>query len=258
MSYASVRARGRATRIAGLLAAVFALGSAVVPVGPVAAASAAAEDCTVSDAALVWGFKESFRAYIDGSIANGEWTTAGDASYDTPLFTWQGGAGSERDGELAVRFAGSVRFTGHGGVLDTTIENPRIVIGRDRAVVLLDVHGTTQAGEAVDAADVEFAELDLAAAERTRDGEKRTLAGIPAALTVAGAEAFGTYSAGEALDPITLMATVDGDCGVLDAGLPAGGTELILAFVGVTVLGAAAVVTVIVRRRRRGPSSLSA
>ena len=28
------------------------------------------EACTVTDASLVWGFKENFRAYIDGSIAN--------------------------------------------------------------------------------------------------------------------------------------------------------------------------------------------
>ncbi|MGN6272008.1 MAG: HtaA domain-containing protein [Protaetiibacter sp.] len=258
MSYASVRGRGRATRVAVLVGAVLALGGAAVPASPVAAASTAGDGCTVSDAALVWGFKESFRAYIDGSIANGEWTTAGDASYDTPLFTWQGGAGSERGGELTVRFSGSVRFTGHGGVLDTTVEDPRVVIGGGRSVLLLDVHGTTQAGEAVDAAGVEFVELDLAAAERTRDGERRALIGIPAVLTVAGAEAFGTYSAGEALDPITLTATVEGDCGVLDAGQPAWGTVLIAVFVGVTVLSAAALVTVIVRRRRRRPSSLSA
>lgn len=238
--------------MAALLAAVFALGGALVPATPAAAANGADDGCTVSDAALVWGFKESFRAYIDGAIANGEWTTGGDASYDTPLFTWRRGTGdADAGGDVTVRFSGSVRFTGHGGVLDTTIENPRVVIGGDRGVLLLDVHGTTQAGDAVDAAGVEFAELDLAAAERSRDGRQRTLADIPAVLTTAGADAFGTYSAGAALDPITLTATADGECGALDATGPTWATVLVVALVGVAALGIAALVVVITWRARR-------
>src|SRR5690606_1885563 len=103
-------------------------------------AAASELQCTVSDASLEWGFKEAFRAYIDGSIANGEWTTDGDVSYATPLFTWANGAGGAEDDALDVQFSGAVRFTGHGGVLDTTIANPRVVIDGDRAVLLLDVH----------------------------------------------------------------------------------------------------------------------
>lgn len=257
MSYASARARAHATWIAALLAPLVALGGAAVPAAvPAASATAAAAApvatasvCTVTDAELVWGFKESFRAYIDGAIANGEWSTAGNASYDTPLFTWSGGAGdSDGDGALTVRFSGAVRFTGHGGILDTTVENPRIVIDGDTALLLLDVHGTTQAGDTVDESAVEFAELDLAAADRTRDGDALTVVGIPAVLTEAGAAAFGTYDAGETLDPITLTATVDGECGVFADGWPVWATVLIAALAAVAA--AMALVTALVWRRR--------
>ena len=152
-------------------------------------AAASELPCTVSDASLVWGFKETFRAYIDGSIANGEWTTDGDVSYETPLFTWAGGTGGAdlEEGALDVQYSGSVRFTGHGGALDTTIANPRVVVDGDRAVLLLDVTGTTQAGDAVQATAVEFAELDLSAVETARDGDTVTWADVPATLTAAGA-----------------------------------------------------------------------
>lgn len=178
--------------------------------------TAAAElQCTVSDASLVWGFKESFRAYIDGSIANGEWTTDGGVSYETPLFTWTGGTGGADldEGALDVQYSGSVRFTGHGGALDTTVANPRVVVDGDTAVLLLDVTGTTQAGEVVAATAVEFAELDLANVEAARDGDTVTWADVPATLSASGAAAFGTYPEGEDLDPVTIVATVDSDCG---------------------------------------------
>lgn len=222
--------------------------------------------CTVSDASLVWGFKENFRAYIDGSIANGEWTTDGEASYATPVFTWANGSGGADDDALDVQFSGSVRFTGHGGVLDTTIANPRVVIDGDRAVLLLDVHGTTQAGDPVEQTGVEFAELDLDGATRTDDGELRTLADVPATLTAAGAAAFGTYPEGEALDPLTITETVEGGCATAvepsaappddeletdtatDAGWPGWATVLIIALLAAAIL--ATIVVVLVRRRR--------
>jgi hypothetical protein len=177
-------------------------------------APAAQVGCAVVGAELQWGFKESFRAYIDGSIANGEWATADGASYETPLFTWANGNGgydtTTEDADLA--FTGSVRFTGHGGLLDTTIADPRVVIDGDRATLLLDVTGTTQSGEPVAQAGVEFADLDLAAAERGGGGDLVAFSGIPATLTAAGAAAFGTYPEGEALDPLDLRITLDPAC----------------------------------------------
>ena len=262
MSFAPSRVRLRATGIAFLLVPLLALTSAVLPATAASAADreiAAASElpCTVSDASLVWGFKETFRAYIDGSIANGEWTTDGGASYETPMFTWAGGTGGAdlEEGVLDVQYSGAVRFTGHGGALDTTIADPRVVVDGDRAVLLLDVTGTTQAGEAVQASAVEFAELDLSDVASTREGDTVTWAEVPSTLTAAGAEAFGTYPEGESLDPLTIVATVDADCSTpvqstqeqTSAGWPLWATILLVV---VALLLIAGLVIVLVRRTR--------
>lgn len=220
--------------------------------------------CTVDDASLSWGFKESFRAYIDGSIANGEWTTSDGAAYETPRFGWANGVGGydAATGDADLAFTGAVRFTGHGGVLDTTIANPRVVIEGDRAVLLLDVTGTTQAGEPVAQTGVEFAELDLAAAEPGGGGDLVAFTGIPATLTAAGAAAFGTYPEGEALDPVDLTITVDPACALpaVDDEQPLAATGTVSAeapvwpwLVGAIalLLAVAAVAAVLVRRARR-------
>ena len=183
---------------------------------------AAAGSCTIEDAALTWGFKESFRSYISGTIANGEWTVADGATYDTPSFSWEGFGSLDPDSETGdLAFTGSIRFTGHDGALDTTIANPRIVFGPDGdAVLLLDVTGVTQAGEPVAAMGVEFASLDLGAVmPETSDGIVSWDA-IPAELTAAGSAAFGTYPEGEALDPVQLTVELPTGCGEVVASEP--------------------------------------
>ena len=226
-------------------------------------AEAAVVGCVIEGAELDWGFKESFRAYLDGSVANGEWTASDGATYETPLFSWANGRGGfdAATGDADIAFTGSVRFTGHGGVLDTTVSNPRVVISGDRAVLILDVSGTTQSGETVDAPGVEFAELDLAAAEVAGGGDLVAYSGIPAVLTAAGSAAFGTYPAGEELDPIDLRITVDPACAqpaAVDSEPTAVTPEpvaeasplpWILAGLAL-LLVVALVVTVLVRRRR--------
>ena len=97
-----------------------------------------------------------------------------------------------------------MRFTGHEGALDTTIANPRLVLDGDRGALFLDVSGTTQDGRPITAQGIEFADLELAAAQHEQDGDSVVISGIPATLTAAGAAAFGTYEAGEALDPVTV------------------------------------------------------
>lgn len=276
MTNAPACARPRARRVALLLTPLLALAGLLVPAAPASAApgsaaAATAAPCAVTDATLVWGFKEAFRAYIDGAIANGEWSTEGDVAYATPDFTWSGGTGEADGGGLDVQYAGAVRFTGHGGILDTTVANPRIVVDGERAVLLLDVTGTTQEGEAVAQPAVEFAELDLASAEHTRDGDLAGWAQVPATLTADGAAAFGTYPAGEALDPLTITATIVGGCEVAapavtptpsaeptddvaapgdaaSAGWPLWATVLLIA---VLLAAIAATVLLPVRRRRR-------
>ena len=188
-----------------------------LPVPPVlpalsAAPAAAAESCDVDAATLTWGFKESFRSYISSTIANGEWTVADGATYATPNFGFDDGVGTFVGADGTVSFAGSIEFTGHGGILDTTISKPRLKFVDDTALLVLDVSGTTQQGLAVDTANVEFALLDLNSATITRDATSITVANAPAALTAAGADAFGTYPVGEALDPVTFAFGTSAAC----------------------------------------------
>jgi hypothetical protein len=166
--------------------------------------------CAVSDAQLHWGFKESFRSYISGTIANGEWSVADGAAYATPEFSWSGGSGSLS----AVTFAGAVTFTGHGGILNTTIANPVVQLtSTSSAHLLLDVTGTTQQGAEVAESAVDFATLDLSSATvDTSTPGVLVYSAVPAVLTEAGSAAFGTYEAGEALDPITLSVSTSAEC----------------------------------------------
>lgn len=175
-----------------------------------------AASCLVSDAAITWGFKESFRSYISGSIANGEWTVADGATYEVPSFGFPGGTGSYdgATGTGELTFPGSINFTGHGGILNTTVSNPVVRFDGDTAILSLDVAGTTQEGEEIDSPGIEFVTLDLAAATTTTEAGVTTITDAPASLTPAGAAAFGTYETGEEFDPVTIQITADAACAV--------------------------------------------
>jgi hypothetical protein len=198
----------RSRVLALALAAVAGLGM----LGPAGSAVAAPEmvepGCIVTDATLSWGFKESFRAYIDGDIANGEWTTAGGATYETPEFSWSDGQGryDPETGDGFVQFTGSVRFTGHDGLLDTTIADPALSISRDGALLVLDVSGPSMEGDQIDAQDVAF--VDLPGIEVSGEGARLTL-DSDSVLTADGEAAFPDYQAGTAFDPLTVALKLD-------------------------------------------------
>ncbi|WAA66609.1 HtaA domain-containing protein [Microbacterium oxydans] len=170
--------------------------------------------CTVEGATLKWGYKESFRTYIEG-IAKGGWTLT-DVAYEYPDYVWENGTGSFDDKALTglVSFGGSITFTGHDGALNTTLANAGVELAGDKGYLVFDVTGTTQGGESIDQKGVRLAEFALGDAAVV-DG-KLTLDAIPATLTDAGAAAFGTYAAGEALDPVTAVIPVNADCGVAE------------------------------------------
>jgi hypothetical protein len=236
--------RRRALAVA--LAAVALIGMAPAP------ASAAAPDCDISDATLSWGFKESFRAYIDGSIANGEWSTDGDVAYETPEFTWSGGVGGYdvRTGEGSVEFDGSVRFTGHDGVLDTTIADPVVRFDDGFAELLLDVSGPTMEGDQVEVRDAEFAKLvppDFVAGHA--GGYVRLEA--TSTLTEDGAVAFPNYAPGETFDPVTLEMRIGFECAERLVVDPWALPLLLLLWVVPPLVAVTVVVIVLLWRRRR-------
>ena len=186
---------------------------ATTPVTP-AAAPAASETCTVDVATIEWGFKESFRSYVSGSIANGEWTVSDGASYETPSFAFAAGAGDYNPANSTglISFPGAITFTGHGGILNTSVANPRLkFIDAATAVLVLDVTGTTQDGVSIDSTGVQFATLDLSKASTLTDSTL-TITKAPTVLTGAGAEAFGTYEEGEEFDPLDASITIADDC----------------------------------------------
>lgn len=232
---------------------------------PVSGADAApAEACTAEAGAFTWGFKESFRAYISGSIANGEWSTEGDIGYATPNFFSETLAGSVEleplAGELGVD--GAMRFTGHDGILDTTISSVRLVIeSPEQLVVVVDVRGTTQDFVPVDSAGVRFLTGDLAAAQWSTSSDGLLIESIPLTLTTDGAEAFGTYPEGEPFDPLTLELATTEACATaaLEARAAAGQIPLIVAGGLIAFgVGLGALLAVVMRRRSRAAQAAPA
>ena len=232
----------------------------IAPAAPIT--TTALEGCAVESGDLTWGFKESFRSYISGSIANGEWTVADGATYETPDFGWTDATGTYDAATSAgqVDFTGSITFTGHDGVLNTTVANPSIRFdSADSATLLLDVTGTTQEGVSEEKTAVEFVTLDLSAATVDSADGVVTITGAPAVLTADGSEVFGTYEAGEAFDAVTVSFTT-ADCAVaaeepapVDAEPVAEANDLGWVWIVIAVLALLAIIAaivVIVRRRQ--------
>lgn len=184
-------------------------------------------ECTLVDGALSWGIKESFRSYISGSIAEGEWVVADGATYATPVFTFPAsdGATDMQANQSVVAFRGSVQFSGHGGLLQTTLANPVLTIADGRAHLALDVASVpmeqAMQGDSTmhTAEQVSFVDVDLTDLTVTQEGEMLTFALDDAAthITADGFAAFGSYQAGTAFDAIDI--TVTAACA--DASAPA-------------------------------------
>lgn len=159
-----------------------------------------------STGSLEWGVKESFRTYVVGSIAHGEITVDDGASQapDNGVFTYpQASGGTEWNADAAtgtVQYAGSVTFTGHGGVLNHTISNPAIRVVDDASAQLTAVfRGET----------IAFADIDLGSGvAQDLEGGALRVSGARATLTDEGAEFFSYgdshfYEPGTELDRIT-------------------------------------------------------
>jgi len=179
--------------------------------------SAAAGGCTVTGGTLTWGFKESFRSYVSGTIANGSWEASDGASYATPSFSWSGATGEvDAQGNGRIAFAGTVRFTGHGGLLDTRISSPVLVLGQGGAVLQLDTSGVSMDDALAGRADavathpaVPFAALAVDPAVFAGRAGEVSAADVPATVTAEGFAAFGSYEAGTPLDPVSVAVTLD-------------------------------------------------
>ncbi len=173
--------------------------------------------CQVEDVSITWGFKESFRSYISSSLANGSWEVSGDVGYEIPEFTFTGGSGfvapNRAGGEVA--FTGGLVFSGHDGILETSLENPElVVVGPREAILILDVTGDTMEEVSVNQQNVAFAAVTWDRASETVAADQGVWSVVDAevTLTAAGSKAFGTYPAGAVMDPMSFELSLTPGC----------------------------------------------
>jgi len=189
----------------------------VPPQGFLGASGEPPASCEVQQAVITWGFKESFRSYVSGAIALGTWSTSGDVSYETPVFSFTTDTGSVAPDRSAgeLLFEGELRFTAHGGILDTALQNPRFVlVGEREAALFFDVSGETMGGLAVQDSAVDFVRVTWRAPNETLDLQAGvwSVTNAQVVLTSLGANAFGTYLSGEVFDPMNLSIRVSPGC----------------------------------------------
>ena len=161
-----------------------------VPVKAANKAPAASADGKVASADLGWGVRDSFRNYIRGGIANGSWDLNG-TTYSNNAFQWAKGTGSFKDGKGSISFTGSVHFTGHHGILDTTISNPRLEINGKTAVLYATVVGNDMDGKSQNYGEVALLNVDVSGLQVS--GDKISISGAGTTITAEGAKAFAGF-----------------------------------------------------------------
>ncbi|MDR2255263.1 MAG: HtaA domain-containing protein [Arthrobacter sp.] len=206
---------------------------------------------TTGGVSLSWGVKSSFVSYVKGGIAKGKVTTGGGAVATGSGFSWGAGSGSlSENGTGTVSFPGSVRFTGHDGLMDTTLSGLRVqVTGSGTAVLIANVKSQDMEGKDLSASNVTFANVKFSG------GSASGFSGASVTLTAAGAKSFaGFYNAGQAMDSMTLSvgkasaATTKVVCGDL-ANTGVDNTANLVGTAGLLALLGAAAITLAARRK---------
>uniref|UniRef100_UPI002888F88D HtaACR2 integral fusion within enhanced green fluorescent protein n=1 Tax=Corynebacterium diphtheriae (strain ATCC 700971 / NCTC 13129 / Biotype gravis) TaxID=257309 RepID=UPI002888F88D len=163
----------------------------------------------VTQAHAAWGLKKSFQSYITGSIAKGQWNLDG-VGYSNGEFTFSGASGAVDPQAKSgfVKFGGTMRFSGHHGILDLNISNPEIVFNGATGTLFAQVRSSDMEGKKSDYGRVAIGNLTFSSlnASETAASGKATMT-----LHPDGAGAFaGFYEAGSDLDPITFDAQLGG------------------------------------------------
>ena len=167
-----------------------------------------ASDGTIKSANLGWGVRDSFRNYVRGGIANGSWELNG-TSYSSDAFNWSNGTGTFKGGKGSISFSGSVRFTGHHGILDTTIANPRLEINGNSGTLYATMNSNDPSGKATNYGEVALLKVDLSGLLSSADAV--SVNGAATTLTAEGAKAFaGFYDAGKDMAPLSFSAAING------------------------------------------------
>ncbi|WAU80021.1 HtaA domain-containing protein [Streptomyces sp. Qhu-G9] len=191
---------------------------AAVLVALLPAGQAQAANRTVQGGRLDWGIKSSFQSYVTGPIANGSFSLTGGAAtvggsqfrFHSATGTYDGSSGSFNAG-----FSGGVHFLGHkkgdgSHQLDLTISRPTVRLAGNGGTLYADVTSKAKGtGAVTTSSQVPFASLSLGGIDMKGGGNAVQLNNLPATLTAQGAKSFaGYYTAGTALDPVSLSADV--------------------------------------------------
>ncbi|MFF4551928.1 HtaA domain-containing protein [Streptomyces sp. NPDC001422] len=182
------------------------------------ATAAHAASRTVQGGRLDWGIKSSFQSYVTGPIAKGAFSlTSGAATVGASQFRFHSASGSYDGGTGAftASYAGGVHFVGHrqsGGAyeLDMTISRPTVRLAGGGGTLYVDITSKAKStGAVTTSSQVPFATLSLGGIDMKGGGTAVRLNNLPATLTSQGARSFaGYYTAGTALDPVSLEADV--------------------------------------------------
>lgn len=219
----------RPTKLKTVLALCFATCSLLA-----AANSAHATVTPITSGELHWGLKTSFRDYIVNGAAGGTMTAAdgaqicnattcdsdgviqwgttrtvdGGLETDFVKFPVTSGSFDDATNTLQLNLGGTLNFNGHGGVLNTTISQVRVILSHDGSVIRLDASSNPMDEGTVESYDdVNFADLNLSG--KTPSGTT-TWSAIPATMTAAGQPILDLYAAGTALDAATITYTGPG------------------------------------------------
>ncbi|WP_327409937.1 HtaA domain-containing protein [Streptomyces sp. NBC_01281] len=182
------------------------------------ATAAHAASRTVQGGRLDWGIKSSFQSYVTGPLAKGSFSlTGGAATVGASQFRFHSASGSYDGGTGAftASYAGGVHFVGHrqsggGYELDMTISRPTVRLAGGGGTLYVDITSKAKGtGAVTTSTQVPFAALSLGGIDMKGGGTAVRLNNLPATLTSQGARSFaGYYTAGTALDPVSLEADV--------------------------------------------------
>ncbi|WP_165788342.1 HtaA domain-containing protein [Arthrobacter glacialis] len=148
---------------------------------------------------LDWGLKETFRNYVQGSIAKGEITPSEGATVNADGSFHFPAASFNATTKLAA-FGGTVSMTGHDGALQVNISNIRVDVNNKQLVA--DMTSKSLEGAPRSYPGVALATIDTAAV--TADASSLAGKNLPSILTAAGVPAFADfYPANTPLDSLS-------------------------------------------------------
>ncbi|MFD4480289.1 HtaA domain-containing protein [Streptomyces sp. NPDC058471] len=169
----------------------------------------------IEDAAVDWGVRRTFREYVTGSIAKGEWKLSAGAQDGGALFRFPRGEGTydEKKRTLDADFAGTVRFTGEHG-LDLALSKVAVKVEDGKGTLFADVDskGDNKGGKGVALKRAPLITFAATSGQLKPDDGLVSLTEVPSKLTADGAKAFGgMYKAGSTMDPLSLAVALDAD-----------------------------------------------